>query len=84
MKRSISLVMLMVRLGLLLATTVCFGQSYTVTDQETLPGDSRSCGYGINECGPAVGISWGYTYPQSLPFCPLTIFALVFRRRGSR
>jgi hypothetical protein len=68
MKGSISRVMLMTRLGLLLATTVCFGQGYTVTDLGTLSGDSRSCGYGMDECGQVVGINWGSTYLSVHPF----------------
>ena len=56
------------RLGLLLATTVCFGASYTLTDLGTSPGDSRSCGYGINECGQVVGRSSAYIYPSAHPF----------------
>jgi len=68
MKRSISLVTFMGQLGLLLATNVCFGQSYTVTDLGTSPRDSRSCWYGINECGQVVGRSYAYIYPLAYPF----------------
>ena len=60
------------RLGLLLATIVSFGQSYTVTDLGTLPGGSRNCGYGITKPGQVVARK------------AATLFALVFRRRSSR